>query len=450
METHLPNTAPITVPSDATSAILRPLSLEEAERDGEFTAMVLMVCQILIVCLQLVLNQFSTFQLGWISGCIGRNISPTTRVSVSNTHMFRMAPTALKGPHTLWQIISGLPSCCIHSSFTLRLECREIYAPSERHVCYPLHRGCSYAAAVYTTPGDVYALLRPSATLYLSSIITYRMLHSLHICLALRCGHLLQSSHPFGYITCHCIFFSIIVSYTTEIYCAILTLSTTMISVLHILRWWIISLRCLFLLICMSIVTILAIVSVDLTCFQVKPTMHSVLHILRWSIIGFRCVFLLIHIHIIAIVALIRIDITGSQVKPPELSRGPSSLAGGGDGIPLVAFVTCIFIIPTALRHPDMQFLIHTIAVYHDVWVSTSDSRLLKNHFRGQIVQNNCSVTTRSFHPDDHGRRCILCLLDRALDCSTSHFIHPLLVALWWYVPGIHQACIHVCNAWRG
>lgn len=64
METHLPNTAPITVPSDATSAILRPLSLEEAERDGEFTAMVLMVCQILIVCLQLVLNQFSTFQLG--------------------------------------------------------------------------------------------------------------------------------------------------------------------------------------------------------------------------------------------------------------------------------------------------------------------------------------------------------------------------------------------------
>jgi len=30
----------------------------------------------------------------------------------------------------------------------------DVYASSERHVCYTLCRGCSYAEAVYTTPGD--------------------------------------------------------------------------------------------------------------------------------------------------------------------------------------------------------------------------------------------------------------------------------------------------------
>jgi len=29
----------------------------------------------------------------------------------------------------------------------------DIYAPSERHVCYTLRSGCSYAQTVYTTPG---------------------------------------------------------------------------------------------------------------------------------------------------------------------------------------------------------------------------------------------------------------------------------------------------------
>jgi len=29
----------------------------------------------------------------------------------------------------------------------------DVYAPSERHVCYTLRSGCSYAEAVYTTPG---------------------------------------------------------------------------------------------------------------------------------------------------------------------------------------------------------------------------------------------------------------------------------------------------------
>jgi len=35
------------------------------------------------------------------------------------------------------------------------LLCGDICAPSEGHVCYTLRRGCSYAEAVYTTPGDV-------------------------------------------------------------------------------------------------------------------------------------------------------------------------------------------------------------------------------------------------------------------------------------------------------
>jgi len=34
------------------------------------------------------------------------------------------------------------------------LLCGDVFASSERHVCYTLRRGCSYAEAVYTTPGD--------------------------------------------------------------------------------------------------------------------------------------------------------------------------------------------------------------------------------------------------------------------------------------------------------
>jgi len=34
------------------------------------------------------------------------------------------------------------------------LLCGDVYASSERLMCYTLRRGCSYADAVYTTPGD--------------------------------------------------------------------------------------------------------------------------------------------------------------------------------------------------------------------------------------------------------------------------------------------------------
>jgi len=49
------------------------------------------------------------------------------------------------------------------------LLCGDVYPSSERHVCYTLRMGCSYAEALYTTPGNVYAFLRPSATFYLSA-----------------------------------------------------------------------------------------------------------------------------------------------------------------------------------------------------------------------------------------------------------------------------------------
>jgi len=41
------------------------------------------------------------------------------------------------------------------------LPCGDVYAPPERHVCCTLRSGCSYAEAIYTTPGDVYVFLRP-------------------------------------------------------------------------------------------------------------------------------------------------------------------------------------------------------------------------------------------------------------------------------------------------
>jgi hypothetical protein len=56
------NIDPITVPSDAASAILGPLSLEQPKLDAEFTATVLNVSQISIVCLRLHLNQPSTLR----------------------------------------------------------------------------------------------------------------------------------------------------------------------------------------------------------------------------------------------------------------------------------------------------------------------------------------------------------------------------------------------------
>jgi len=42
-------------------------------------------------------------------------------------------------------------------TFIPPLLCGDVYTSSERHMCYTHRMGCSYAEAVYTTPGDVYA-----------------------------------------------------------------------------------------------------------------------------------------------------------------------------------------------------------------------------------------------------------------------------------------------------
>jgi len=109
-------------------------------------------------------------------------------------------------------------------AFVPPLLCGDVYAPSERHVCYTLRMDCSYGVAVYTKPGDVYAFLRPIAT---CCTLIYVQLGDCHV---------LQYSLRFGYIACRCISFASIVFYMSEIYCQIITLSSTMSSVLHILH----------------------------------------------------------------------------------------------------------------------------------------------------------------------------------------------------------------------
>ena len=129
----------------------------------------------------------------------------------------------------------------------------------------------------------------------------------------------------------------------------------------------------------------------------------SVPHILHWSTIGVRCVLLLIHISIgiWPILALIAVNITCSVVKPLKFRGGSSSPAGGGDGIALVAFVTSIFIIPAARWHPNIQFVICAIVAYRDVSVSSYNVCLLTQHFAGQMVEKNRIRNMRCCHADD-------------------------------------------------
>jgi len=164
--------------------------------------------------------------------------------------------------------------------------------------------------------------------------------------------------------------------------------------------------------------------------FTLPSTMPSLVQILCWSNIGLWCLFLVIHIRIATVIAFIPVDTTGSQVYLLEFSRGPSLPSDSGDGIALLIFVTIIFIIPTAPWHREMQLIIRAIVAYRDVWVSASDSKCLKRHFRGQIVKKNGIANTRLFCAEDHNRRWVLPLLDFMLDCSQSVFIHHQLVAL--------------------
>ena len=93
---------------------------------------------------------------------------------------------------------------------------------------YSLRRAGSYAAVIFTTPGDVYTFRLPIAILYLSIIAIYRLPY---------CAHRGFGWRIFiGYMTFRCIPFAIIVFYWSEISRPIFTLSSTMRSFLHILR----------------------------------------------------------------------------------------------------------------------------------------------------------------------------------------------------------------------
>jgi len=63
------------------------------------------------------------------------------------------------------------------ASVTLHPECVDVYVPSERHVYYTIRRGFTHILAVYPMPSAVYALLSPSARVYISAHAMYRMPH---------------------------------------------------------------------------------------------------------------------------------------------------------------------------------------------------------------------------------------------------------------------------------
>jgi hypothetical protein len=177
-----------------------------------------------------------------------RNYSATSEtkpVSSRITRAFQTTLTALTEPGTLSQLITHYLSLSIHTSIALCPECCAIYTPTEWHMCYTLCRGSTYAVAVYLTPSNVYGFLQPSAIFILYTIATYWMLHSPHICFALRCCHLLQYGLHCGSSTCCCICFAIIILYMSEMYCLIFTLFCKLPSVPQILRWSIVRLRCL-------------------------------------------------------------------------------------------------------------------------------------------------------------------------------------------------------------
>jgi hypothetical protein len=108
----------------------------------------------------------------------------------------------------------------------------------------------------------------------------------------------------------------------------------------------------------------------------------------------------------------------------------PSLPACGGDGIPLVAFISlCSYSLmpPGILKWSSSLVQLLSIGMICSVLPiagyssATSDS---------QVAKTNRNVNTHCLCADDYGRHWILCLLDLTLDCSKSVSIHPLLVAL--------------------
>jgi hypothetical protein len=201
--------------------------------------------------------------------------SATTWVSSRDTWVFRSTLAVLMEPHTLGQRITRIPSprrpgelhsylLCFAPELWLRIH--NIRMTRVLHSSQWLQWCCCH--------------LHQAWRCLCLSLADSHMAHSPHISFASRFCHLLQYSLHLGYIACLCICFTFIVFDTSEIYCPIFTPSSTMPSLLHILRWSIIGLRCFFHLICILIIGILALIPVDITGSQVKPTMPAVLHTL--------------------------------------------------------------------------------------------------------------------------------------------------------------------------
>ena len=80
--------------------------------------------------------------------------------SISNDHNFRLkhpgVPDGSDGTSYAVTENYTLPvaQATARVAYVPPLLCGGVYASSERHVCYTLRRGCSYAEAVYTTPGN--------------------------------------------------------------------------------------------------------------------------------------------------------------------------------------------------------------------------------------------------------------------------------------------------------
>ena len=97
---------------------------------------------------------------------------PSLSISISNDPCFHLKHSGVPDG-TLYPLTENytLPIAQVTGriAYVPPLLCGVLYASSERHLCYTLRRGCSYAEAPYTTPGDVYACFRLSATFYLSA-----------------------------------------------------------------------------------------------------------------------------------------------------------------------------------------------------------------------------------------------------------------------------------------
>jgi hypothetical protein len=93
---------------------------------------------------------------------------------------------------------AGDRSRCILTLITLRL----LYAPSERHLCYTLPRGCSFAVAVHTTVGDIYAILRPIANTALSFMFSFQFVPHIAVVFTSDTSLAVVFALPLTYFTC--------------------------------------------------------------------------------------------------------------------------------------------------------------------------------------------------------------------------------------------------------